>query len=195
MLCSNRQPDFKDVPDFEKVKVEGALVDIKVDGMTKFSEQQKLFMFQAIDLMEVVYSSAEFMNKALHTYMSHRDGHSYLEIYKMCLGPISKYDTIEDQVIAIFVDLYDGKKSVLGYTSMSSGRMFTNRAYLNTCMMAGRPDWYAGHLAHERMHTLSFRDRWPKKRQSVPYMYGKIMRQLAERVLRGQQLTLIKNPI
>lgn len=178
---------------FQKIKDEnGFLVDIEVEGMTKFSEKQKLFMFEVIHLMESVYPSAEFRNKATYSYMSHKEGKTPTEIYNIAMSSLSTYDRIDDHVIKLFVDLYDGKKSVLGYTEMHSGRIFSNRIYLETCIAMKRPWAYAGHVAHERMHTLGFKDRYPRKRQSVPYIYGRIMRILAQRVYEGQNLSRIR---
>ena len=192
MFCDNKNDLIPEGTSIIRSDV-GEVVDIEVHGMETFTEKQKLFMGKTVTLMEVVYSSLEFRNEVLNTFMSSREGMSYSEIYKKCLSTVSTYDKVNDEVIAISVELYNGWQRVLGKTVMSTGKMYTNRAFLNSCIVFNRPWNYAGHLAHERMHTLGFKDLRPMKTKSVPYVYGNIMSKLAKRYYEGGSLTTLSN--
>jgi hypothetical protein len=192
MFCDMDRKD-KLVP-LKKKSEDGHLDDIIPVGMQNFNFEQKKFALRVMDYIEVVFKSANFYHEVTNTYMSQRQGHSYEEIYKMIVDGASNFDSVEDDVLKIFVELYDGKSGTLGFTSMSSGKIYTNRKYFERCLVNDWPYAICGHWVHELAHAHGFYHKFWKKRQSVPYMYGKIAKRLAQRHHNGETLTPLHQP-
>lgn len=176
------------------VSSSGKLVRIVPQGLSTFTYDEELFALKCVWYLNTVWGSANFRNEVLTTYMAHRNGISHEEIYYIAMSGVSAFDTIQDEALKIFVALYDGGKKggTLGYTVMQTGKIYTSKLYFRKCMVNDEPYNVAGHWGHEIMHTKGFKDLWPQKRKSVPYVYGRKTREIGLRLYNGNQLIAYK---
>ncbi len=199
MFCDIPKPKEKPKVTIDKKKDdEGEILDIEIKGLVGFTEAQKAFFLKAMELKKLIDNSQNYKMKIINTKMTQKQGRTNLEVYNHWRSGFSNYDKMVDHDIDLFVTLYDSrKKSTLGYTSMSTGKIYTNRAVFNN-YMRGFNGGYSqgmsgliGHISHEYLHSVGYIHRgWGSyKRNSVPYVFGRLARYLTQEVIEGKQLT------
>ena len=199
MFCDLQKPKEKPKVTIKKeVNENGDLLDIEIHGLVGFTAAQKAFFLKAMELKKMVDNSQNYKLKILDSYMTQKQGRSNLEVYEHWRSGISNYQEVVDHDIDLFVTLYDSRnKSTLGYTSMSTGKIYTNRAVFNHYMRGFNGEFtipmcgLVGHISHEYLHSVGYIHSgfWSYKRNAVPYVFGRVARRLAEEVVEGKQLS------
>ncbi len=190
MLCNIEKTKHSFIKTYDD---NGDLLHVKIANMVNFNEQETHFFIRALRVKKIVDNSQEYKQKLLHTKMTQKRGRTNLEVYNHWRSGFSNYDSMVDNDLDYFVTLYPGKKGTLGYTSMSSGKIYINRQYYKYWMNNGDEgiSGLIGNLNHEYMHSMGYIHRgfWSYKRNSVPYVYGREARYLALEHLQGRALT------
>ncbi len=196
MFCSIGK-EKKDLEVKKEFNSKGDLLDIEIHGLVGFTEDQKKFFLKAMELKKIVDNSQNYKFKILDSNMTQKQGRSNKEVYAHWRSGFSNYEKMVDQDIDLFVTLYDSpRKGTLGYTSMRTGKIYTNRAVLDHYMRGFDGEFtiplcgLVGHISHEYMHSVGYIHRgfWSYKRNSVPYVFGRQARSLAEKVVKGEKL-------
>ncbi len=149
------------------------------------AREQKLF--QAVELLRAVFSSPEFRERILRHRYQGRYGYHMNEqetnrrLYaKILAGGEELYPT-RNNAMDVEIEFYaDFESQVLGYTYPRSRRIWMNTKYFNH----HSPAEIAGHLVHEWLHKLGYdheRERSPRRRFSVPYAVGRIVREVGKK--------------
>jgi hypothetical protein len=181
-------------PEIEKEKVGKAaaaqLVDFEIKGNVGYNQEQKYALVGVLTLQRSILNSQEFkmrfINLKCRQKVLNGKQMSMKEIYDLLLSGKNRLDESEDHDLDYFHTLYDGgSKGTLGYTSMSTGRIYTNRKVFDSWIKSENFSSMCSHLFHEYLHSMGFKHKWDwgKKRQSMVYRAGYLMRDMAKLVL------------
>ena len=136
-------------------------IDFTYKGM---NNDQVQFALETIDYVEEVYNNPEFKKRWLATkcrsYRHSRTGKliSKETIFKDMMDGDFIGSKIEDNSIDLLYSLYSSsRRRTIGYTTMSNGRIYTNRLFFNRWMRNNDHASLGGHLAHEALHSDGYR--------------------------------------
>lgn len=158
-----------------------SMTKINVNYISGFSEAEKERANMAIDLLRKLINTEEFAIKVReipsftrNTIPQKTGGEKYY--HEEILNLIRSGEDLNseaDGVINLKLKLYDGERSEVGHTSMSTLEISTFRGYFADNDIA----YYASHLMHEYMHVIGFThgkfDMFKKRHKTVPYRIGK----------------------
>lgn len=176
------------------VVVEGTLVDIDIQDMIGFTEEQKDFFLVGMKLKAQVLSSAEFRDRFFRFRATERGGKSLDEIYEGLILGNDRYGKMQDRDIDVLIHLYKGAGGTLGYHNACCLDTYTNIYFFDQWRREKYgPAILAGHTAHEYFHVMGYVHRYIKTR-SLVYQSGYLVRDLARDVINGKTLTPLHRP-
>lgn len=170
---------------------EQRLVNFEIKDAVGYDEAQKKALITALNYQRQVLCSQEFKDRFLELKCTQTNGLTLQEVYDKIISGKNNLDKTEDFDLDYFLTLYDGgAKGTLGYTSMSTGRIYTNRAVFNSWVKNGNFASIASHLFHEYLHSMGFIHKWDfgNKRNSLVYRGGYLMRDMVQSVHDGNIL-------
>lgn len=158
--------------------------NVKLIRMSRIKEEK---VDEAIDLLRKIISSREFRKRILnHRYngrkaFANNRGMSNAQIYKSILDGVERLKPYRNNAMDLELELYtDHDSRVMGYTRPKSRRVWMNTKFFNR----HTPAKVASNLTHEWLHKIGFdhdyKFTW-KRRYSVPYAIGYIVRDLARK--------------
>lgn len=167
------------------------LLDFEIKGAVNFTTEQKAGLVYALQLQREVLNSQEFKIKFLTLNCRQKslngEDMSMKDIYDFILKGKSNLDKTEDHDLDYFVTLYDGSTSTLGSTSMSTGKIRTNRKVFNRWLANEDYQLIASHLFHEQLHSIGWVHKWDwgRRRQSFVYRAGYLVRDMVKAKIEG----------
>jgi hypothetical protein len=172
------------------VILDGKLVDIEIHGFKNFTEEEKVFYINAINLKLRVLSSSEFKKRWLSTPMKETNGLTRLQAYTKILSGYDAFSRHIDGDLDFFFNLYYQKSDTIGYTYIGKLGTYTNRYFLAVWMKDPYGHAYlAGHLFHEYLHSVGFKHKFTKKGTLV-YKGGYLVRDMGKEIIDGKELEL-----
>lgn len=169
------------------------LVSFDTNELVNFDEQQYKFLIDALNLQKKVLNSQEFAVRFLSLKCRQKElngmPQTLKEIYNGIISGSNNISKIEDFDLDYSITLYESSNtSTLGSTSMSTGKIRTNKAVFNRWMKNGNYASLASHLFHEYLHSMGYLHKWDfgRKRQSMVYRAGYLMRDMVNQVLENK---------
>ncbi|WP_408097135.1 hypothetical protein ACJVC5_19050 [Peredibacter sp. HCB2-198] len=155
--------------------------------MLRMSRNREEKVNEAIDLLRRIFASQEFRRRILNHRFKGRKafannrGMSNQQIYNAILAGVERLKPTRNNAMDLELELYtDHDSKVMGYTLPRSRRVWMNTKFFNRHTPAN----VASNLTHEWLHKLGFdhdyKATW-KRKYSVPYGIGYIVRDLARR--------------
>jgi len=150
------------------------IIDIKP---LNYSEQEKIKLSIAVDLLSKIVNSEEYKQRVIHTNFPETrfDGYGVYHRVMSC-RELSSFE--DDNAMSFYVSMYNRENDIIGWTTFDANIVYTNRYYHS---------WYtpcqvAANLMHEWMHQLGFdhddsKD-WDIKGKTVPYAHNDIVMEL-----------------
>lgn len=158
--------------------------NVKTIRMGRLKEDKLL---DSVDILRRIFASTEFKQRILrHRYNGRyafykNRGLSNAQIYRKLLAGVEKLTPYHNNAMDVEVELYtDYDSNVLGFTRPNTRRIWMNTKYFNRHSSSQ----VASHLTHEWLHKLGFdheRERTHRRKYSVPYAIGYIVRDLARK--------------
>lgn len=147
---------------------------------------------KAFEVMEKVVNSEEFKNKVINfvnskgkTEFASNKGLTNTQIYERFMEGKEDLQPNTPNEMNFFLKLYYKRWSkVIGWTNGDINTININWKFFKNF----KPSDVAGNLAHEWIHKLGFGHKNAKEHDSAPYAIGYIVRELSERVLKGEEL-------
>lgn len=158
--------------------------NVKMIRMNRDKEEK---VYRAIELLRDVVKSAEFKKRILnHKYKGRKiffqnRGLSNYQIYRKLLAGVEELNPYRNNAMDLELALFtDHSSNVIGYTLPTTRRVWMNTKYFNRYSTIQ----IAANLFHEWLHKLGFDhdyDRTMRRKYSVPYAIGYIVRDIARR--------------
>lgn len=165
-------------------------IRFQLHGMENFNLQERAKFLSAIWLGEEVLNSLEFKQMvSQYEYVENR-GMTGEQIWSMICTGKDLYNSEDDHDIDVFVTMYHNFwTGTIGYTFPNTFKTWINRKFFQDFNEAK----ILGNVIHEAMHNFGFRHNEIEKRyNSVPYKVGYFARDLATRIMGGEELTPTK---
>jgi hypothetical protein len=149
-------------------------------SLIDFTTDQEAKMDKAIEIIKLVIATEEFKDRVLgYTYNGSKTfvdngGYTNAQIYKKMLDGAEQLIPVKNNMMDAEVELYYANTNIVGYTYVSTNRIWVNTKYFNTYTAAG----VAHNLFHEWLHKIGFThaEDWSVSRDSsVPYAIGNIV--------------------
>jgi hypothetical protein len=166
---------------------------VHIDHLKGFSAQSEKKVAQTTQLMEQILNGEEFRQAVLNfTYQDQKqfannEGLSNEEIYEKIMAGKETYDSLEDGVANLDLNLYTPpfykKWSVVGYGYPDQPQIYLNSYYFNSYSLAE----VAANLSNEWMHKIGFEHDYINTAQrpySVPYGIGSLVLKLGKKSLK-----------
>lgn len=172
------------------VVIKGKVVNIEVDGFENFTEEEKQFYIQSLNLMLEVIGSREFYDQAMAMKVTETLGLTLDQAYNLVLSGYDAYGKVVDHAFNFFFSLFYDSSRTIGYSNPGqSEEIHTNRAFLSEWMKAPLtgPAYLAGHIFHEYLHVCGFFHVHAHAGTMV-YEWGYLARNLGLEVLGGRKL-------
>jgi len=196
--------DFKPAPVKvvgKKTIVDGELLDIEIHSLEGFTQAEKKFFLETLQLFLYVAESQEFKHAFLNKQWKETRGYSNYALYNMWIGGYDSVERVTDFVFDMAYKIYgDGYSTngTIGWTYLKDLKIRTDRYFLRKWMKqgaAGRAR-FAGHICHEQAHSLSDYGMVHNVHDgSFVYEIGDLMTDIAYQVaVKGKKLVKIKNP-
>jgi hypothetical protein len=172
--------------------VNAGYLSVKAMDIKGFDAASMQKMEKAFAALEKVVNSEEFKNKVLNfvnsqgkTQFASNKGLTNEEIYTQFMEGRETLQANTPGEMNFYLKLYYKKYSkVVGWTSGD-----INTININWKFFKGfKPNDVAGNLAHEWTHKLGFGHKSAAEHDSAPYAIGYIVREMAARVLKGEEL-------
>lgn len=162
----------------------GSNLDIKVDGAINFTPAEKEFFLKSLDLMLKAVCSQEFRNRALSVNVKETGGMTLVQAYEKVMSGQDAVNRVADFTLNFFVSLYYTRSKTIGYTTMSTARIYCNRYYFSDWMRKKDYASLAGHLFHEYLHCVGFYHRYGH-RGTLVYEWGYLVGSIARGMVMG----------
>lgn len=167
---------------------------IKINDLQGLSSNDVYFLYKALRLQKDILNSQEFFLKWIDLRPKHNRGMTQRQIYNLIMKGASRFEDGFDYELDYYLAVRKQKKGTLASTSMSTGKITINRLKFNYWMTNREGHVYlCSTLFHEALHSqIGFTHPWwppSYKRKSVPYLGGKLVRELGLQVARGRKLT------
>lgn len=149
------------------------MLKIKIHSIKNATEDEKNKYKMAASAMLLELNGEFFWKLVSENWdkMTQKNNISYTEYYNLIMSGQSKYETVPDNEIDLYVEYYYKWGKVVGYTRPSTIRTWFNRKF-------GRiniPE-FAGHIYHEHCgHNYGF-DHYNGDTNSLVYQTGYLMR-------------------
>jgi uncharacterized protein YjaZ len=153
------------------------MVKVILQSANNFTEQEKNKLAIAIHLLDKVLNSQEFKGRVLQTKFSCTNQNSQQIIDTIYSG--KEIGTSADGNVDIYLNIYDGKSNVVGYTYPNTLKTWVSKYWFNSMT----PAEISGNIAHEYSHKIGYDHpfwNWKGRSQSVPYQIGNIVAELAK---------------
>lgn len=183
----------------DPIKDQDFIITYQLNKLSEYSVDQLKFLKKSLDYQRDVLNSAEFKYRFIGMRgVRQTQGMSLTRVYKEIMSGKNNLSQTVDFDLDYILELYIPKRnSTLGYTVMggiNKGKIYTNKFYFNRCMK--RKDYHAiaGHLFHEYLHSMNLVHKFDfgRKRQSVVYKGGYLMREMVLEIMNGKKLTKVK---
>lgn len=165
---------------------------VKAMSVSGFSNDSMVKVDQAFEVLEKVVNTEEFKNRVLNfentkgenKFASNKDLTNE-QIYRIFMDGRENLQPNTPGEMNFYLKLYNKRFSrVIGWTN---GRI--NTININWKFFKGfEPSDVAGNLAHEWTHKIGFDHVNAAEHDSAPYAIGYIVREMAERALKGEEL-------
>lgn len=175
------------------------LLDFEVKESVNFTVVQKAGLIYALKLQREILNSQEFKYQFINLMCRQKELNgeelTMKEIYDLVLKGKSNLDSTEDHDLDYSITLYEDGSNTIGKTSMSTGKISTNKKYFDRWIKDESFHLIASHLFHEYLHSCGFMHRWDwgRKRQSMVYRAGYLVRDLVKQKMEGRSFSPISN--
>ena len=176
----------------EPYKVKSGYLSVKAMDIKGFDSASTEKLEKAFEVMEKVVNTEEFKNKIINfvnsqgnnQFASNR-GLSNEQIFTQFMDGRETLQSNTPGEMNFYLKLYYKRFSkVIGWTNGD-----INTININWKFFKGfKPSDVAGNLAHEWTHKLGFGHKSAAEHDSAPYAIGYIVREMSERVLKGEEL-------
>jgi hypothetical protein len=146
----------------------------KVHNKVNFSEKERTTFLEALEEAKKVINSSDFKDRAVNLPLEQTNGFSPLEIYNKFISGADSFNTEEDGYIDVHITMYHSFKNTVGYTYPTTWFTWINRKFFSRFDHAE----IAGHVIHEYMHNVGFGHKSAGDKNSVPYAYGYLVRDM-----------------
>lgn len=184
--------------EFKPVLIEGGLLDIKLEKLTGFSDEQAKFFKKSLPIISEIANSVEFKELVTHPkqVLEFTNGMSTTQLYEYFLTGKTVSGKIVDRTLNIRYNGYFTRRNTVGYVITGNGNddINFNKKYFrfnNACIAT-----IVGNFFHEDRHNAGFfHQKRGYSRYNVAYFYGDSAKILAELILSGHSLTPVReNP-
>ncbi len=151
----------------------------------KVSQEEKVRT--AAELIQKVIATDEFRKRVLnHTYKGKKTfvdngGYTNAQIYQKILDGAETLQRAKNNTMDLEVELYYQASSTIGYTYVSTKRIYMNTKYFNTY----KAYQVASNMMHEWLHKVGFGHAFSystSRDYSVPYAIGYLILELAGKI-------------
>lgn len=167
---------------------DGQLVDVKIHGFGGFRTwEERNFASMALTLLGQGVSSELFKAYALNSSVKYTNGKTVAEVYYLLVSGWCQQFKQKDHCLDFFVNLYKGRRSIIGYT-YGFLKVWTNRYHFLKWMDLEKKypgvgvSKAAAHYCHEYLHMLGFKH--PRHRGSLVYEWGYAMEDICKHVFK-----------
>ena len=195
MDSSSLAPKMFEASDTQYVEpssVEVKYLKVKSMQTTNFSGENLTKLQTAFKALEVVVNTQEFKERVLNFKNSvaersfaSNEGLSNEQIFEAFMEGREQLDRETPHEMNFYLKLYNKRwSSVVGWTEPGIKTINVNWKFFRTF----KPSDVAGNLAHEWTHKIGFGHKSSAEHDSAPYAVGYIVREMAERYLKGEEL-------
>lgn len=165
-------------------------IRIQIHGLGNFTEKEQAKLYKAVRLGNKVLNSMEFRDMVSNYTFSEHRGMTGKQIWEMICTGKDLYNPMVDNDIDVFVTMYENFwTGTIGYTFPETFKTWMNRKFFRSYNEAQ----ILGNVLHEAMHNFGFDHKNNEtKLESVPYKIGYFARDLCERIMNDQELTLLR---
>jgi hypothetical protein len=146
----------------------------EVHNKNNFTPEEKEKFLKALEEATKIINSPEFKQRALNLKLEQALGYNSLEIYQKFMSGSDKFNTVSDKDIDVHITMFYSFRNTVGYTYPTTWFTWINRKFFSRFNEAE----IAGNVVHEYMHNLGFGHNSPRDKNSVPYAYGYLVRDM-----------------
>lgn len=148
---------------------------ISINSLKGFTNDQKIKIKKACDLLEKIVNSNEFYSEFMGLRFVGPDKGTNKYLYDRLMAGESEYGPADGDIDIDLTYYYSWWSRVIGYGLPGTIKTWINGKFLNGMSI----EELSAHIMHEYMHKLNLDDDYGDR--SVPYQVGDLVERLAKR--------------